>query len=192
MLLTAHHVCHLLLSNRIYLTTAWISAKDGILALHFTDHYLRLFKVLFKTQEGNFHFLYIIHTCCLICVSGSLLSASVQTWHVACKLYKSLWRDWIWRQSKWHFFTKYCTQTDLFSCLTQMSIHVSAKSPWIMVLSLVHLMGFLVAPCLTSLLSPVPTVSVIRTNLELYHVQLLSLSCNEVVKEVESPPALLP
>lgn len=53
--------------NRIHWTTAWVATKDGILALLFIDHYIRLFKFFFKTQNRKFLLSFYDITCCLIC-----------------------------------------------------------------------------------------------------------------------------
>lgn len=97
------------LSSHIHLTTAWAAARDGVLALLFTDHYLRLFKLFFKIQNRKFPLsLYHTHTHMLFNLYIWILLFQLQSklGTIACKLYKSLGRDCIWRQSKWHFSAK--------------------------------------------------------------------------------------
>lgn len=97
------------LSSHIHLTTAWAAARDGVLALLFTDRYLRLFKLFFKIQNRKFPLsLYHTHTRMLFNLYIWILLFQLRSklGTIACKLYKSLGRDCIWRQSKWHFSAK--------------------------------------------------------------------------------------
>lgn len=107
--LTAHHVpCH------CPVTSIWPQLEQ-LPEVGFWPYFLLIItwdclNSFSKYKTGSFHFLYIAHThthmLFNLCIWILLFQLQSKLDTIACKLYKSLGRDCIWRQSKWHFSAK--------------------------------------------------------------------------------------